>query len=102
MVLHFYDSLGTTSFTNLHTTFQRYILNRYQNENIEIIGHPVTVQKDGCSCGVYASAYAVTLALGNDPTFYNYSHNINEMRRHLAMIIETKQLHVFPGEIWNF
>ena len=94
--LHFYDSLGNTDFFLLHDTVQDYIIQNYSNDRLDIVGHKVTHQPDGRSCGVYASAFAITLALGHDPAKYQFSRNAIHMRNHLAAIAQSKILTLFP------
>ncbi|CAG5090348.1 Protein of unknown function [Cotesia congregata] len=93
--LFVYDSLSLP----LSTEDYDYIRKRFPQvkpNNITFI--EVTHQSDTYSCGVYAAAFATTIALGDDPCLYQYSQNSQAMRMHMIKIIEQRKLMLFPTE----
>ena len=48
-------------------------------------------------CGVYAAAFATTIALGDNPCKEKYSKDVKCMREHLFKIIEGKKWLPFPS-----
>ena len=102
--LHFYDSLGQTSFNNVHALDKRYIQTRYPEQVIDnrVIEHKVTQQKDGFSCGVFSCINLITIALGFQPEDFEYdANNPNLLRNHLRNTILTKTLSLFPYDAYN-
>ncbi|KAF0764666.1 Uncharacterized protein FWK35_00015158 [Aphis craccivora] len=55
----------------------------------------VQAQSNSYDCGVFAIAYATSLALHQNPTFENYINA--EMRPHLFRILESRELMQFPS-----
>ena len=99
--LHIYDSLyfATHSYNNLSLCEQKYIKKRYPNLSPNnVIFEKVTKQPDLASCGIFAAAFAITIARGENPSTKKYSINMQEMRRHCLRIIEEKELLPFPEE----
>ncbi|CAG5102979.1 Protein of unknown function [Cotesia congregata] len=63
------------------------------NTSEDIIYKKVTNQgNDFTICGVYAAAFATSIALGEDPSTVNYSLSSREMRDHLIKIIQKKKI----------
>lgn len=92
-----YDSLGRIEYHLLHEEEKRYLRKRFPHLHIDdIVFQPVTRQPDPYSCGVYAAAFATTIALGGDPAQEVYSSDVQKMRAHLLSIITTRQLTAFP------
>ena len=56
----------------------------------------VSQQINGYDCGAYASAFAVDLALGNNPSRVVYEPT--EIRRHLITILRSGSLTAFPSK----
>ncbi|KAL7305080.1 hypothetical protein TKK_0002644 [Trichogramma kaykai] len=76
---------------------KKYLKKRFPKVEASNILIPwVTRQPDSISCGVYAIAFAVGIALGGNPTLVSYSQDVMSMRSHLVEIIRTKQLSLFP------
>ncbi|KAH0567911.1 hypothetical protein KQX54_016083 [Cotesia glomerata] len=95
-----YDSLGSGNFEKLTEVEKHYIQVRYpkQVEEKRVVFKNVTSQPDGSTCGVYAAAYATTIALGGDPSDFVYSQNSKEMREHFyTHIILARKLVHFPS-----
>ena len=55
---------------------------------------PVQQQTNHSDCGVFAIAFAVSLALGTDPMHVTF--DIRRMRLHLAACLKDKKLNMFP------
>ncbi|KAL7287591.1 hypothetical protein TKK_0018238 [Trichogramma kaykai] len=92
--LTLYDSLGRAE---LVSDEKKYLKKRFpQIEESNILIPRVTRQPDEISCGVYALAFAVEIALGGDPRMIQYSQNVTKMRSHLVQIIRTKRISSFP------
>lgn len=92
-----YDSLLRCEYVLLSAEEKRYIAKRYPHVSVEhIVLQPVTKQPDRFSCGVYAIAFATTVALGNDPCRTKYSRDILQMRGHLVRIFRERRLIEFP------
>ncbi|XP_071581581.1 uncharacterized protein [Temnothorax nylanderi] len=101
LMLHIYDSLyfDTHSYYDLTLFEQKYIEKRYPNlEQNNIIFEKVTKQPDLASCGIFAAAFAVSIALGENPSNKKYSTDMPKMRRHCLRIIKEKILLPFPEE----
>lgn len=63
-----YDSLNKCDYVLLHEEEKRYLRRRYPHvEHKDIVLQPVTPQPDHYTCGAYAAAFAITIALGGDP-----------------------------------
>ncbi|CAG5093278.1 Protein of unknown function [Cotesia congregata] len=93
-----YDSLNRNNLNLLREPEKRYLQVRYpqQYKRKEIFFKVVTRQPDGSTCGVYAAAYATTIALDGNPCTINYSKDAAAMRKHLFQIISQNQLVQFP------
>lgn len=62
-----YDNLNRCDYVRLHEEEKRYLHRRYPHiEKKDIFLQPVTQQPDQYTCGVYAAAFATTIALGGD------------------------------------
>ncbi|KAM0727548.1 hypothetical protein ACS0PU_005797 [Formica fusca] len=99
--LHIYDSLyfATYSYDNLTLSERNYIKKRYPNlTKNNIIFEKVTKQPYLTSCGIFAAAFAVSIALGENPSNKTYSRDIQKMRRHCLKVIKKKILLPFPEE----
>lgn len=100
------NALITQKTSYWHTSHEKAIERLYPQINMskDIIFEQLAVtQKNGIACGVYACANVVSLALGYDPTKMRYK--INEQRNedeakflrlHLAQIIRSGQISLFP------
>lgn len=55
---------------------------------------PVQQQTNDSDCGVFAIAFAVSLALGTDPMHVTF--DVQRMRLHLAACLKDKKLNMFP------
>lgn len=96
--LSVYDSMGCNGYHSLKTEEQRFISFRYPSLRTEDVVFPVVQkQPDSFSCGVYAAAFATTLALGGNPSDEIYSMDVLRMRNHLFRIIQSKELSAFPS-----
>ncbi|KAL0130306.1 hypothetical protein PUN28_002141 [Cardiocondyla obscurior] len=84
-----YDSLAAKE--------KNYIRLRYPTvRQCNIIFEKVDVQPDAISCGIYAAAFATTVALGDNPCNIKYSKNVKCMRQHFMTVIEGNELLPFP------
>ena len=92
--INIYDSLNRSS---LSENEQKFIKRRYPFvEKQNIYFKRVTSQKDHVNCGVFACAFATTVALGGDPCKVNYSQDGTTLRCHMLHIIREKKLVNFP------
>ncbi|XP_031637004.1 uncharacterized protein LOC116349612 [Contarinia nasturtii] len=119
-IVYIYDSLYrgdspfeaddlTSHFQQNHISIRtRQIINiRYPNHRQRIFVKPATNQPDSISCGVFACANATSLLLNQDPSQYllrlttsrdpTSTDSTTDLRYHLADIIETGQLSLFPS-----
>lgn len=64
----------------------------------KIIFEKVTKQPDILMCGIFATAFAVSIALEENPSNKKYSTDMPKMRRHCLRIIEEKILLPFSEE----
>ena len=95
--LRVYDSMPGTTYDNLVPKKKNYIYCRYpQISANNIILEKVHAQPDGTSCGIYAAAFATTVALGGNPRYQKYSNRVECMRKHFLKIIIEKNLSPFP------
>lgn len=98
--LHVYDSLPGCTYEKLVDKEKEYIRRRYPTIiRNEIIFEKVQTQPDHTSCGIYAAAFATSIALGRNPCEEKYSTDIDYMRRHLIKIIEGNKLLPYPQDI---
>jgi len=76
---------------------KNYIRRRYPqiNEN-SIIFEKVQTQPDSICCGIYAAAFATTVALGGNPCNEKYSNDVKYMRKHFLKIVVENKLSPFP------
>lgn len=98
-MLRVYDSLPGCTYEKLVKKEQEYIRRRYPRiTKNEIIFEKVQTQPDYISCGIYAAAFATTVALGGNPCEEKYSKDTKHMRQYFIKIIEGKKLLPFPRE----
>src|SRR5580765_7149766 len=96
--LHVYDSLPGTTYEKLAAKEKEYIRLRYPKiTKYDIIFEEVQTQPDCTSCGIYAAAFATTIALKGNPCNEKYSSDVKCMRRHLITILESNKLLPFPN-----
>ena len=89
--VHLYDSL-----------FHDVISQEVEDQTNDLLGGnlvsvefvPVQQQTNDSDCGVFAIAFAVSLALGTDPMHVTF--DIRRMRTHLATCLKDKKLNMFP------
>ena len=89
--VHLYDSL-----------FHDVISQEIEDQTNDLLGGnlvslefvPVQQQTNDSDCGVFAIAFAVSLALGTDPMHVTF--DIQRMRLHLAACLKDKKLNMFP------
>ena len=74
-----YDSLCHCEYEFLHEEEKRYIQRRYCRVGVENVILMPSRQPDSYSCGVYAAAFATTIALGHDPVGISYSLDLIAM-----------------------
>lgn len=92
-----YDSLPGCTYDKLVTEEKNYIHLRYPTvSSSNIIFEKVQRQPDGMSCGLYAAAFATTIALGGNPCEEKYSKDVKCLRQHFYKIIESNKLLPFP------
>ncbi|KYN18870.1 hypothetical protein ALC57_08800 [Trachymyrmex cornetzi] len=97
--LHVYDSIPGCTYNKLAAKEKNYIHLRYPNvKPSDIIFEKVVAQPDGTCCGIYAAAFATTVALGGNPCNEKYCKNVKCMRQHFTQIIESNKLIPFPYE----
>lgn len=97
--LRVYDSLPGCTYDKLAPKEKQYIRLRYPKvSESEIIIEKVQTQPDGTCCGIYAAAFATTVALGGNPCDEKYSSNAECMRQHFIKIIELNRLMPFPNK----
>lgn len=95
-----YDS-NRTEYEKLAPSEKKFLKKRYPNISTDDISfQPVTRQPDHTSCGVYAAAFATSVALGENPAYVQYSKNAIMMRQHLIRIIREKKLISFPNDVY--
>ena len=90
--VHLYDSL-----------YHDVISQEVQDQTNDLLGGnlvsldfvPVQQQTNDSDCGVFAIAFAVSLALGTDPMHVTF--DIHRMRLHLAACLKDKKLDMFPS-----
>jgi len=89
--VNYYDSLSTT----IASSTKRIIVKLLQpDDSMTVQIKNVAEQFGGTECGLYALAYCVSLAVGEDPCERVYDQR--EMRPHLISCIESKNLTTFP------
>lgn len=93
-MLYLYDSFNSDHDMNL--TYQQllYIRHLFPARCPPIAYKKVKQQENAVDCGVFAIAFATTLALGLDPCEQDY--DTGKMREHLLTILETTTLTPFP------
>lgn len=95
--IHVYDSANINRDMHITNNQLRYLQHLYPYQPFpQLIYEHVQQQDNGVDCGVFAIAYATTLALGEDPIQQVYS--TTEMRSHLRNIFETRKLSLFPAK----
>ncbi|XP_077274118.1 uncharacterized protein LOC143903921 [Temnothorax americanus] len=97
--LHVYDSLSGTTYDKLAAKEKEYIRLRYPTiTKYDIICEKIQIkQRDSISCGIYAVAFATTVALKGNTCNEKYSTDVKCMRRYLFKILENKKLLPFPN-----
>jgi len=81
----------------LVTKEKNYIHLRYPTiRQSDIIFEKVETQPDAICCGIYAAAFATTIALGGNPCEQKYSKDVQCMREHFYKIVESNKLMSFP------
>lgn len=90
-VLRIYDSLKGKSMPPLQKAF----VNALFPHRKTILFPEVQAQSNSYDCGVFAIAYATSLALKKNPVFENFISA--EMRPHLLRILQSKELMRFPS-----
>jgi len=89
-------SLPGCTYDKLVSKEKNYIHRRYpQISANNIIFEKVQAQPDGTCCGIYAAAFATTVALGGNPN-KKYSNRVEYMRQHFLNIIIENELSPFP------
>ena len=97
--LHVYDSLPGCSYDKLVADEKNYIHLCYPKiSQNDIVYEKVQSQPDGTSCGIYAAAFATTVALGGNPSNHKYSKDVQCMRQHFVNIILNNKLMAFPNQ----
>lgn len=96
--LHVYDSIHNfRSFSTFSEQEQEYIQIRFRNINpSRIVFHNVQEQPGNINCGIFAMAFATTIALGGNPATTSYSRNMMVLREHCLSIIRNQTLEHFP------
>lgn len=95
--LHVYDSWPGCTYDKLAAEEKNYIQLRYPKiSESDIIFEKVQAQPNGTCCGIYAAAFATTIALGGNPCNKKYSKDVKCMRRHFMKIVEDYKLLPFP------
>lgn len=94
--LFVYDSVVGLNLSKEELTF---LSKRYPNvKPCAITKIVITIQPDGTTCGVYASATAVSILLGKDMMKENFSRNAQVMREHYIKILNSRQVERFPQQ----
>ncbi len=93
-MLHIYDSFNSGRTMNLTDQQLLYIERLFPALCPRIEYKKVKQQENAVDCGVFAIAFATTLALGLDPCEQDY--DTGKMREHLLTIMETTILTPFP------
>ena len=62
--------------------------------NIRVNIRPLQQQGNGVCCGFFAIAFAVTLAIGNQPEVISYDEG--NLRRHLVEYLKSPKFSPFP------
>lgn len=91
-VIQVYDSLYSSASSVLQEQIAAIVFTDHPAINLEFMNVPL--QSGASDCGLYAIAYATTLALGKKPELYKYDQS--QMRSHLLTCLEKKELTVFP------
>jgi hypothetical protein len=91
-VVQIYDSL----YTSVSNATKKNICNFVNVAENELVLKVMNVQQqsDGSSCGVFAAAFAVSLAFGCDPTHLIFF----QIREHLASCLQAGNLERFPSK----
>ena len=90
-----YDSLSSTKFTS---GMEKQLLQLYgaatSSNALLVTSMPVQQQRGVCDCGMFAIAFAVHTAAGQDVT--SLALDQSKMRAHLVKCLEKKELSPFP------
>lgn len=92
--IYIYDSLYTRE---LDDSQKGIVLKLYPSDAVIKYVKPLVLQSDGTSCGSFAIAYAITIALGKDPAKLRYK--LDSMRQHLLKILDEGILSEFPVSV---
>ena len=90
-IIEYYDSLFNNVALSTKTTITKLL---QPKESFTVRIKNVAKQIGGTECGLYAIAYCVSLANGQDPSTFVYDQR--EMRGHLISCFENKKLTLFP------
>ena len=63
---------------------------------IKVVINSVQQQGNGVNCGVFAIAYATSIAFGENPSLCSY--NVPLMRQHLVSCLEKEMIYPFPKQ----
>ena len=92
---HILDSLSRGKITkNLEKKICALLLSK--EPVIKVVINSVQQQANGVDCGVFAIAYATSLAFGENPTLCSY--NVPLMRQHLVNCLEKEMMYPFPKQ----
>lgn len=95
--LRVYDGLPGCTYDKLAAEEKEYIhLRSPKISKYNIIFEKVQTQPDYTCCGIFAAAFATTVALGGNPSNEKYSSDAQCMRRPLVKISESNKLLLFP------
>ena len=90
-IIEYYDSLYNNISLSTKSTITKLL---QPKESFTVRIKNVAKQLGGTECGLYAIAYCVSLANGQDPSGIVYDQR--EMRQHLISCFENKRLTLFP------
>ena len=90
-IIEYYDSLYNNISLSTKSTITKLLQSK---ESFTVRIKNVAKQLGGTECGLYAIAYCVSLANGQDPSRIVYDQR--EMRQHLISCFENKRLSLFP------
>ena len=90
LTINVYDSLNRSTLSPTQFDF----LHRMFPHHPPVVFRRTQRQPNSVDCGVFALAFASSLAIGIDPAGEEYCHQ--KMREHLASIFETNVIHRFP------
>lgn len=102
--LHVYNSTDVKTLTQRHKNCVKLLYPYINIQNDVIFDKLRNKQKNATACGVYAAAYAISKAIGKNPTEIDFkmSQSNDEalhLRLHLAKIVSERILLPFPESI---